>query len=55
MKQTNRTHLGLVLGLVQLATALTKLAYWVAKVVTVTANYRRRPHDDQKLYAEVPA
>ncbi|WP_280730294.1 hypothetical protein [Haematospirillum sp. H4890] len=38
-----KNYLGPVLGLIELVTALVKLAYWIEKLVTVTANYLRRP------------
>ncbi len=50
-----KNHLGPVLGLIKLVTALVKLAYWIEKLVTVTANYQRRPLESQELQTEIPA
>jgi hypothetical protein len=48
-----KNHLGPVLGFIQLVTALVKLAYWIEKLVTVTANYPGRSIEDQELHTEI--
>lgn len=43
-------HLGPVHERIKVATAVVQLAYWIFKLVTVIANYQRRPIEDQELY-----
>lgn len=53
MKTAKRNHLGPVYELIKVATAVVRLAYWIVKLVTVAANYLRRPIEDQELYSAI--
>lgn len=50
MKKASRNHLGLALGLIKLVAAIVRLAYWIEKLLAVTANYLRRSRENQQLY-----
>ena len=51
MKKAKRNHLGLALGFIKLVTAVIRLAYWLEKLLAVTANYLRRRIENQQLYS----